>query len=393
MKDKLKKIISDKRILIGFYILFAVIASLQSLKGTKSFEEGGIEYTKYNNYTIFEKSFEHLENNQDLYILYPEEHWDLYKYTPSFSAFFGLFNALPDWLGLTLWNLMNALVLLFAIYYLPRLNLYQKGLICLIVLLELLTSMQNAQSNGLIAGLLVLAFGLMERNKAFWAMLCIVFSMYIKLFGIVGFALVLFYPKQWKTAIYALFWTGIFFVLPLLFVGLDQYLNLFKSYLGLLADDHDASYGYSVMGWLQTWFSLDFNKNLIVGLGILLFLLPFYRIKFYKDYVFKYFVLCSVLLWIVIFNHKAESPTFIIAMTGVALWYLQGQKSTLNSILFISAIVLTSLSPTDLFPRSIREDFVKPYVLKAVPCILIWFKLIYDMIVLKKEELPAGENN
>jgi len=38
--------------------------------------ETGIEYNKYNNYTIFEKSFYHLENNQDLYEFYLEEHWD-----------------------------------------------------------------------------------------------------------------------------------------------------------------------------------------------------------------------------------------------------------------------------------------------------------------------------
>ena len=248
MKILLKKLISNKRIILAIYILFALAASIQSLNGTKTYYDGGIAYNKYNNYTIFEKSFEHLKNHQDLYVLYPEEHWDLYKYSPSFAVFFSVFHVLPDWLGLCLWNLLNAIMLLLAIYYLPKLSSYQKGLVLIIVLIELMTSMQNEQSNALIAGLIVMAFGLAEKNKSFWATLCIVFSVFIKLFGIVGFALFLFYPKKWKAALYALFWTSVIFVLPLLFIDFEQYTKLLSSYFNMLTNDHDTSYGYSVMG-------------------------------------------------------------------------------------------------------------------------------------------------
>jgi hypothetical protein len=386
MKERIKHIVSQRNIWLVIFALFAIGASIQSLSGTKTYEEGGLVYNRYNNYTIFEKSFDHLKNQQDLYIHYPEEHWDLYKYTPSFSVFFALFNILPDWMGLSLWNLLNAFMILFAVYYLPKLSNYQKGLILAIVLVELMTSMQNAQSNGLIAGLLVMSFALMEKNKPFWAALCIVFSMFIKLFGIVGFAIFLFYPKKWKLALFSLFWVAALFVLPLFFVDFEQNLNLYSSYLGLLGSDHSASYGYSVMGWIHTWLSVEVNKNLIVAIGVLVFLAPYYKIKFYNEFTFKYLVLASVLLWIVIFNHKAESPTFIIAMTGVALWFVNSEKNTLNIILFISAMLFTSLSPTDIFPRHVRIEIFKPYVVKAVPCILIWMKIIYDTLMLRKEE-------
>ena len=385
MKDKIVKIVSDKRIIITIFILFAIVASIQSLIGTKTYHEGGIEYNRFNNYTIFEKSFQHLKNNQDLYVLYPQEHWDLYKYTPSFSVFFGFFSILPDWLGLNLWNLINAMFLLLAVYYLPKLNNFQKGLILLIVLIELMTSMQNGQSNALIAGLIILSFGLLERNKSFWATLPIVFSVFIKLFGIVGFALFLFYPKKMKLVLYSLLWTGILMILPLFFVDFEQFIKLYSSYVNLLINDHDASYGYSVMGWLHSWFSFEINKNMIVAVGVVIFLLPFFKIKMYKEFMFRYLIVSSILIWIVIFNHKAESPTFILAMTGIALWFVKSENNTLNFVLFLSAFILTSLSPTDIFPRYLREEFVKPYVLKAFPCILIWIKIIYDMIKLRSE--------
>ena len=34
----------------------------------------------------------------------------------------------PNWIGLSLWNLFNSLLLLFAIYYLPKLDNLQKGI-------------------------------------------------------------------------------------------------------------------------------------------------------------------------------------------------------------------------------------------------------------------------
>lgn len=386
MKCKIKNIVSDKRVLIALYVLFVLAASIQSLtSGKKTFKNDGIEYNHYNNYTIFEKSFDHLKNQQDLYILYPQEQWDLYKYTPSFSVFFGVFNMLPDWFGLNLWNLLNAMTLLLAVYYLPRLNNYQKGIILLIVLMELIGSMQNEQSNALIAGLLILSFGLLEKDKPLFATLCIVLSGFIKLFGIVGFALFLFYPKKFKSILYALLWTLILLAIPLLFVDFDQIAKLYSSYLNLLVNDHDASYGYSVMGWLHSWFSVDINKNLTVAFGGIVFLLPLCRIKMYKEFVFRYLLLCSILIWIVIFNHKAESPTFIIAMSGIALWFVKSEKNRLNIVLIIMAFILISLSFTDIIPKYLRNEFVKPYVLKAFPCILIWLKIIYDMITLKRE--------
>jgi len=383
MKHKFQVIISNKKIIISIYFLLAILAGTQALVGTKVYRSEEGQVSMYNNYEIFARSFDHLVNGQDLYKAYPKEHWDLFKYTPTFSALFGVLSILPDWIGLNLWNLLNVLVLAFAIYFLPKLNNYQKGILLLIILLELLTSVQNEQSNGLIAGLIIMAFGLLERNKNFWATLMIVLSVSIKLFGIVGFALFLLYPKKGKSILYTLFWLIILGAIPLLFIDFEQYTALYQCYFNLLSNDHDASYGYSVMGIIHSWFSVEINKNMIVGIGAVLFLIPFLQIKKYKDYMFRILALASVLLWIIIFNHKAESPTFIIAMSGVAIWFMMSKKNAINTGLFALAFILTSLSPTEFFPKSIRNEFVRPYCLKALPCVLIWIKVIYDMIGLK----------
>lgn len=387
----------NKKTVIGVFFTFALIASFQSyFSKKKTYVEDGIEYNRYNNYTIFENSFHHLKNQQDLYVLYPEEQWDLYKYSPTFSVFFGFFAMFPDVIGLTLWNLLNAFIVLLAVYYLPKISEKDKGLLLLLSIFELLTSLQNSQSNGLMAGLLILAFGFLERKHVMWATLCLVFSVYIKLFGLVGFALFLFYPQKLKFILYSIMWTVVLFLLPLLFVDPAQYTFLFKSWGNMLANDHSASYGLSVMGWMNSWFGWEGNKTIIVGLGALIFLLPFVRIKEYANQHFRMQILISILLWTVIFNHKAESPTFIIAFAGIAIWYFTSNRSILNLILFIFAFVFTTLSPTDLFPKFLRYEFVEPYQLKVFPCILIWIKVIYDLLFtpstthLKSHEYSSG---
>jgi len=386
MKDKVQKILSHRTIIVILYVLLAMGASVRSLVlEPKANPENGITYTNYNNYKIFERSFYHLKNNQDLYILYPSEHWDLFKYSPTFSVFFGLFASFPDWLGLNLWNLLNAFVFLSAIYYLPRLNNTQKGWVLLIVLLEFMGSMMGEQSNALIAGLLVFSFGLLENKKLLIASLCIVLAVFIKLFGVVGFALFLFYPQKWKLALYSLGWTLVLLLIPFIYIDYEQYMSLFASYGNMLTNDHIISNGFSVMGWLNSWFSLNVGSLVVVLTGAGVFLLPLARIRAYKYFSFRYLTLASLLLWIVIFNHKAESPTYIIAMTGVALWFIEGKKSSINIILLVLALVLTSLSSTDIFPTYLRTDFIQPYAIKAFPCILIWMKIIYDMMLLKTD--------
>ena len=360
----------------------AIILSIQALVMEKRATiEGGNEYNRYNNYTIFKNSHEHLREGKDLYVLYPEKQWDVYKYTPTFAAFFGVFAIFPDWIGLNLWNLANTLLLVFGVYLLPKFTRLEKGIILLIGGLELMTSMQNEQSNGLMAGLFVMAFALLERKNYLFATLCLVFSVFIKLFGAVAFALFILHEKKWKLIAYSLMWTVVLAAIPLLFISLDAYYGLLESYVELLSNDHSSSYGYSIFGIIHSWFNLEnFSKLSIVALGAVLFLIPFLRTKKYTEIDFRLLALSSVMLWVIVFNHKAESPTFIIAMIGVGIWFMNGVKSRWDYTLLILAIILTTLSSTDLFPHYLRAHFIKPYYLKGLPAILIWFKVVYEMI-------------
>lgn len=394
----MKKIFENSRFIFCVYILLALGATVQSYFGNPT-SFNNLEYTAYNNYLIFKQSFFHLIEGKDLFILYPQEHWDLYKYSPTFSLMMAPLAILPDVIGLFFWNLLNALVLFFGIKYLINLKEKDQSLekgswkdtvtsplwVGGFIALELMTSLQNEQSNGLIAGLIILAFVFLEKEKIWLGTLCIALTFYVKIFGIVAFALFLVYPKKGKFILSSAVWMIVLGMLPAVFVGVDQLQFLYESWGKMLSEDHAVSYGYSVMGWLQSWFGLEVSKNVIVLLGVILFCLPLVKIKNYGNYDFRWRLLVSVLIWVVIFNHKAESPTFVIAMSGVGIWYFFSKKTRVNLALVILAFVFTSLSPTDLFPRFLREQFVIPYVMKAVFCIFIWGKVIWEMWNIERE--------
>ena len=384
---KANKVFSNPIFVAGILTIIVLIVSLQSyLFEPKTFEPGGIAYTRYNNFVIFKQSYFHLIENKDLYQLFPEDHWDLYKYSPAFALLMFPFAKMPDAAGLFFWNLLNVLILFWALWRLPgatpKTRLWMLGL----VLVELITSIQNSQSNGLVAGLLIFAFVFLEEKKTALAALFIVLTVFIKLFGLVALLLFLLYPEKIKALLYAIGWILLFTLLPLLVVSTSQLALLYQSWLTLLQNDHSASIGLSVGGWLYSWFSIPYS-NVIVAVGGILLCIPLLKYKYFKELTFRLFFLASILIWVVIFNHKAESPTFVIAVSGIAIWFFSQPVKPINVVLLVSMVIFTILSPTDMFPRSIQRDFVAPYVLKAVPCILIWLKIMFDLIFYKPENL------
>jgi hypothetical protein len=395
-KTTLQRIWHTRSLSIVFfvYILISVLAATQGLlAGPKVYIPGGRPYIDYNNFRIFKFSFYHLLQGRDIYQLFPEDHWDLYKYSPAFALCFGLLSWMPDVIGLVLWNLINALCLYAGVRLLPGLTAEKKSWILLFCVLEMLLSIQNTQSNGLMAGLIVLAFALAERRRYMLSTLCIVFSFYIKIYGALAFVFYLFYPDKLKLMGWSLFWMVFFAILPLAVVSGSQLLFLYKSWLHLLQDDRSASIGLSVMGLMETWFTLNISKNAVALAGLMLFLLPLIHIRKYEDLTFRMLYLASALIWMVIFNHKAESPTYIIVMSGIGIWYFSQASDPVNRVLLILAFLLISMSISDLVPAPVRNGFIRPYGIKAVMGIVIWCRIVYEQLTLRYKPIPITETS
>jgi len=332
----------------------------------------------YNNYLIFKNSFFHLLDNENLYVLYKTQQIDLFKYSPTFALFFGVFANLPDWLGLFLWNGLNALVF-YALWQIKFPSVKHKFWIWTFVLIEFITNIQGSQSNGLMASLMILAYVFLVRKNLLLATLMVVLSAYIKIFGVVAFALFLLYPDKWKAIGYSIMWAVILFVLPLIVISPNELIIQYQNWIAMMAVDRPVPYSLSVVGWLKYWFYFEPKGVYVLGVGVLLLMVPFIRFIEYRNQRFRNMLMASILIWVVLFNHKAESPTFIIAVAGVAIWFFSQPKSLINKILLGLVLLFTQLAPTDLFPVFVREEFFKPYVIKVIPIILVWLKIQYDI--------------
>ena len=161
-----------------------------------------------------------------------------------------------------------------------------------------------------------------------------------------------------------------------------QLLFLYQSWLHLLLNDRSASIGLSVMGLLETWFHLAAAKNIVTVAGLALFLLPLLRWRLYRDLTYRLLYLASTLIWMVIFNHKAESPTYIIVMAGIGIWYFSRERDRGDRVLLILSFLLICMSVSDLVPAAIRNGFIRPYGIKAVMAIVIWGKIVYEQLTL-----------
>ena len=380
MLIKLQKLANKPVFITGLLILITFVITAQNLLlQPGSIPASGCVDTHYNNYLIFKKSFVHLIENRDLYLEFKNEQMDYYKYSPTFSMMMGPLSFLPDAAGLLIWNLLNCLLLFFAIWNLPPREDKGRLIMIGIIFIELITSVQNSQSNGLIAGFILFAFIFLEKKQNLLASLAIVFTIYIKIFGLVSLALFLFYPDKLKSILYTIGWIVIFAMLPLCVISFSQLVYLYQSWIDLLQYDHSISWGLSLAGWLHVWIPIG-SKNIVLFAGIIMFFLPFLKFRSFGELKFRLLFLSSILIWMIIFNHKAESPTYIIAITGVAVWFGSQKIKTWNIILLILAFLLTILSPTDLFPEYIRDHYVIPYNLKVLPCVLIWLKITFDLL-------------
>ena len=364
-----RPIFSDYRFIFGVYALLALIASIKTV-----FIFGS------NNYSIFYYSLKHLIQGITLYTEYPAQYEDHYHYAPTFAALFSPIFALPYSVGLFLWHFLFAGVWVFAIYKLP-LTKQQKVFAYWFALQEMLTALTNSQTNPLIGAIPLFAFMSFEKKQPFWAAFFIIVGFNIKIYSIVGAALFLLYPQKFRFLASMVFWSVILALLPLLFTTPDKLIFQYEMWFRqlLIKSNHDKWANTSIHKLIHLFISPDVPTMAIVGSGILLFCTVYINVRRFGERSFRMLMVASVLIFQVIFNPVSESATYITAVTGVLCWWFYCPQTTLDRVLLISCFILTIMSPSDFFPAYLHDHLTHPYGLKALPCVLIWFRVLFLM--------------
>ena len=378
MKEKLRLLLArpvlrDYRLLLGLWLLLAVIAALMKMHS-------------HNNFLIFRGTFWHAWQGVSLYAEYPLEHWDTNHYGPLFALLFAPFAVVPEWLGLLMWCVALTLLLYIAV----RRSLFtdrQQVFVLWFCAHELLTALYMQQFNIAIAAIILASYYLIQREKDFWAAFAIMLGTMVKLYGIVGLAFFFFSRHKTKLLISCLFWGAVMFAAPMLISSPDFIMGQYAEWFGALTGKNgenieSIAQNISTLGLFRRISgNTEYSDLWIIVPALVMFAIPYLRLSQYKHTAFRQTLLASVLMFTVLFSTGSESSGYIIAFVGIVIWYTAApwQRSGWDIALMVFAFILSSLSPSDLFPAYLRREWVQPYALKALPVTLIWLKLCYEM--------------
>lgn len=370
-----KPFFRDYRTLLGLWLLLGVVSALAKLHS-------------HNNFLIFRGVFWHTWQQTSLFTPYPAEYNDMNHYGPLFSVIIAPFSVVPEWLGLVLWCVFLSLFLYVAVRR-SDMSRYQQVFIFWFCAHELLTALFMQQFNIAIAAIIVLAFFLIERERDAEAAFFIVVGTLVKLYGVVGLAFFFFSRHKVRFVLSLVVWSVVLFALPMVISSPGYVIGQYQEwYVSLMEKNADNMFGagtnISLLGLIRKVSGCAAYSDLCVIIpGLIAFAIPYLRFSQYRHTAFRQTLLASVLMFVVLFSTGSESSGYIIPFVGIVIWFTAApwHRTKWDIALLVFAFVLSSMSPSDLFPAYLRKEWVQPYALKALPVTLIWLKLCYEMCV------------
>lgn len=169
---------------------------------------------------------------------------------------------------------------------------------------------------------------MIEKEKDLWAALMVVFGVMTKLYGVVGLAFFLFSKHKMRFVASLLFWGVVVFLLPMLYASPEYVVHSYKEWFDVLIYKNELNQfkinqNISLLGMLHRITGASFSDLWIIIPGMLLFALPYLRIRQYQNESFRFLFLSSALLFMVLFSTGTETYGYLTAMVAVGIWYVK----------------------------------------------------------------------
>jgi len=369
-------LLRDHRTLLAVWLLIA-------LSGMYRFGHG-----RENNFLIFKYVYWHVAGQLPLYEPYPESYFDVNHYGPLFSLVIGPFAIPPTWLGMLLWLVALTLLLWVSVRH-SMFTPYQQIFIYWFCAHELLNAIQMQQFNIAIAAIILLSYYFISREKDFWAAFVIMLGTLVKLYGIVGLAFFFFSRHKGRLVGSLAFWAVVLFVAPMAISSPEYIVGQYQDWIACLGEKN----GENIMSQAQNISLLGLFRKIsgdmtysdlwLIIPGLVAFALPYLRLSQYRHEAFRQTLLASVLMFTVLFSTGSENSGYIIAVVGVVIWYTAApwQRSRWDVALMVYVFFFCTMAHSDLVPRFLRDEWIRPYGLKALPVVIVWLKLCYEMYI------------
>ena len=268
------------------------------------------------------------------------------------------------------------------------------------------------QFNVAIAGIILLSYYFVEKERDEYATLFIVIGTLVKIYGIVGLAFFFFSRHKTRYILSLILWSVLLFCLPMLISSPEYQLQEYREWIECLGGKNgenvlSRAQNISLLGLVRkigyacsvghtafmsatagdipidmnNWWMRRYSDIWLIASGMAVMANGYFRISQWKNRAFRETILAAVLMFVCLFSTGTESSGYIIAIIGCVIWYCCApwRRSKADIALLVLVFIVTSMSPSDLFPRYIRQEFIQPYALKALPVALIWMKLCEEL--------------
>jgi Glycosyltransferase family 87 len=368
----------DQRLLLLIYVSAVIIVTIQ--RGVFGFP---------NDFAIFRASFWNLLADKDLYVLRLDQAHDYFKYSPSFALLFAPFAVLPFVVGLFFWNLVNALAVFFALRLLLPRECWAFAQV--FVALPTLRSIQSSQSNALVAGLIIVAFVSFERGWLWRGGIAIALGTVTKIFPLAALSFALPRPDRLRAILITVLSTAILLALPLVVVSPSALAAQYESW-SVLERAEAGLVGSSAMALFReagiTWPA--WPVQLIASAIVLAVLIL--RLRDWNDRNVRLRFLGFVMVFCVVFNHRAERQSAVIALSGMVIWYIASPRprAAWRTALFATVYLLVAMSGTDLMPHAIKQILASEFRF-SIPLTMLWLVMAGELALARNDRRPLAE--
>jgi hypothetical protein len=114
------------------------------------------------------------------------------------------------------------------------------------------------------------------------------------------------------------------------------------------------------------------------------------RIREWDDRQVRLQFLGFVMVFCVLFNHRAERQSAVIAISGMVIWYLASPSAAWRTSLFLVVYALVSLTGTDFIPGSIKRILVHQ-VRFPIPLTVLWLAMLGDLTLARRARREIAE--
>ena len=282
------------------------------------------------NYQVVTNAWANIMDGRNPYA--PQEGLDFFKYIPLAGLLSAPFSWLPDSIGLFLFVFFQFWLFAWGLWRWTRsagCPLDQRLVYLVVVffsaIFDTTVSIQNAQVNAGILGLMLLAAAQFAEGKPVRAGLLLSLASNLKLFPL---TLGLCFLTGFKKKYWAAFWGGLvfWFALPAAVVGWQRNLDLLKQWVELLTWDQTRGLDMLDLGsFLKLHLGLPSGwlnpAALLMGAAIGLGTLVLFRR--HRDRFLHRFLLPINGLYILLFSYLSESPTSILAVPAIVLFGIE----------------------------------------------------------------------